>query len=99
VIVHNEAETWTAVKPEISANDAFQDGRAIKLMVAVGATLPEHYLSDGDNNNRATATQMGLPKCTVYPSGGAGYSQAHKRPAGMARSGIIKTGLRPHIMA
>lgn len=61
VIVHNDAESWAAVKPEISANDAFQDGRAIKLMVAVGATIPEHYLSDGDNNNRATATQMGLP--------------------------------------
>ncbi len=23
--------------------------------------IPEHYLSDGDNNTRATATQMGLP--------------------------------------
>jgi hypothetical protein len=61
VIIHNEAEKWGAVEPEINANDAAQDGRAIKLMVAVGATLPEHYLSDGDNNNRATATQMGLP--------------------------------------
>jgi hypothetical protein len=61
VIIHNEAEQWDAVEPQINANDAFQDGRAIKLMVAVGATLPEHYLSDGDNNNRATATQMGLP--------------------------------------
>lgn len=61
VIIHNEAETWTAVKPEINANEAAEDGRAIKLMVAVGCQLPEHFLSDGDNSNLATAKEMGLP--------------------------------------
>jgi hypothetical protein len=61
VIIHNEAETWTAVQPNINANDAYQDGRAIKLMVAIGATLPEHYLSDGTSSTRATAAEMGLP--------------------------------------
>ena len=61
VIIHNEAEHWTAIKPEINANDASEDGRALKLMVAVGCQLPEHYLSDGNNGNRATATEMGLP--------------------------------------
>ncbi len=61
VIIHNEAEKWSAVKPEISANDAFNDGRAIKLMVAVGAQLPEHYLSDGDGPTKATAAEMSLP--------------------------------------
>jgi len=30
-------------------------------MVAVGAQLPEHFLSDGDNSNLATAKEMGLP--------------------------------------
>lgn len=61
VIIHNEAETWSAVKPEINANDAAEDGRAIKLMVAVGAQVPEHFLSDGSNGTRATAAEMGLP--------------------------------------
>ncbi len=61
VIIHNEAEEWSAVKPEINANEAAEDGRAIKLMVAVGAQLPEHFLSDGSNGNRATASEMGLP--------------------------------------
>ena len=46
VIIHNEAEKWSAVRPEINANDAAEDGRAIKLMLAVGAQLPEHYLSE-----------------------------------------------------
>ncbi len=61
VIIHNEAERWSAVKPEINASEAAEDGRAIKLMVAVGAQLPEHYLADGSNGNRATAAEMGLP--------------------------------------
>jgi hypothetical protein len=61
VLIHNEAETWSAVEPNINSNDASEDGRAIKLMVAVGATLPEHYLADGDNGNRATASEMSLP--------------------------------------
>ncbi len=61
VIIHNEAEQWSAVEPKIAANDAGEDGRAIKLMVAVGAALPEHYLADGDNGNRATAAEMSLP--------------------------------------
>lgn len=61
VIIHNEAEQWTAVKPEINSADAKEDGRAIKLMVAVGALLPEHYLSDGSVATRATAAEMGMP--------------------------------------
>ncbi len=61
VLIHNEAEVWKAVQPNINAQDAKEDGRAIKMMVAVGATLPEHYLSDGDQGNRATAAEMSLP--------------------------------------
>src|SRR5687767_3902684 len=30
-------------------------------MVAAGALLPEHYLGEGGNVNRATAAEMGLP--------------------------------------
>lgn len=61
VIFHNQAERWQAVHPAIAADDVAADGRAIKLMVAMGAGLPEHYLSDGSTTNRATAAEMGLP--------------------------------------
>ncbi len=61
VIIHNEAEKWSAVEPHIQANDASADGRAIKLMIAAGSSIPEHYLADGDNGNRATAAEMSLP--------------------------------------
>ncbi len=40
VIIHNDAEIWSAVKPEINAEEAKEDGRAIKLMVAVGTLSP-----------------------------------------------------------
>ena len=61
IVVHNESEEWSAVQPNISADDVEADGRAIKMMIAMGAGLPEHYLSEGGNVNYATAAEMGLP--------------------------------------
>lgn len=61
VVVHNESETWGAVQPKIDADDVAADGKAIKMMVAMGAGLPEHYLAEGGAVNQATAAEMGLP--------------------------------------
>jgi len=61
IVVHNESEEWSAVQPRIDADDVEADGRAIKMMIAMGAGLPEHYLSEGGNVNYATAAEMGLP--------------------------------------
>jgi hypothetical protein len=61
IIVHNESEQWSAVQPKIEAGDAEADGRAIKMIIAMGAGLPEHYLAEGGNVTRATAAEMGLP--------------------------------------
>jgi hypothetical protein len=66
VLVHNESEEWSAVQPQISADDVAADGHAIKLMIAMGAGLPEHYLSAGGDVNRATAAEMGLPVLKRY---------------------------------
>jgi hypothetical protein len=49
------------VQPNIGADDVRDDGRALRLMIATGAGVPEHYLSEGGNANRATAAEMGLP--------------------------------------
>ncbi len=49
------------MQPRIDADDVEADGRAIKMMIAMGAGLPEHYLSEGGNVNYATAAEMGLP--------------------------------------
>jgi hypothetical protein len=61
LVVHNETEEWSAVEPRIGADQVEADGKAIKMMVAIGAGLPEHYLAEGGNVNRATAAEMGLP--------------------------------------
>jgi hypothetical protein len=61
VLFHNETEEWKAVQPQIGAGDVRDDGRAIRLMIAAGAMIPEHYLAEGGNANRATAAEMGLP--------------------------------------
>ncbi len=61
VLVHNERESWKPLVPDMHAADAAPDGRAIRLMIATGALLPEHYLAEGGNANRATAAEMGLP--------------------------------------
>lgn len=61
IVVHNEQEMWAAVQPKIDAGDVEADGRAIKLMIAMGSGIPEHYLASGEYANRATASEMALP--------------------------------------
>jgi hypothetical protein len=61
IVIHNEQETWSSVQPNIDAGDVAEDGRSIKLMVAMGSGIPEHYLASGENSNRATAGEMALP--------------------------------------
>jgi hypothetical protein len=66
VIYHNEAETWKAIKPEIGADDVSEDGKAMRTIIATGAGLPLHFLSEGSDVNRATATEMGEPTRRHY---------------------------------
>lgn len=46
VVVHSRAEKHTVQKPNIGADDAEADGRALRLMVATGAHLPLHFLAE-----------------------------------------------------
>ena len=66
VIVHNDAETWKAIKPEIGADDVAEDGKALRTAIATGAGLPLHFLSEGGDVNRATAQEMGEPTRRNY---------------------------------
>ena len=61
VIVTNEAETWTAVQPMIDAQSVEPDGRAIRMMLAAGAGIPLHFLSEPEGANRAVAAEMAGP--------------------------------------
>lgn len=61
IIVTNESEEWKALSPMIDAQAVEPDGRAMRLMVAAGAGLPLHFLSEGEGTNKATAQEMGGP--------------------------------------
>lgn len=65
IVVHNENEVWQAVAQNINAGDVADDGKAFKVMVAVGVGLPEYMLSSGDSN-LATATAQALPALTKF---------------------------------
>lgn len=66
VIISNEGERWEAVQPHIDAQDAQADGKAMRLLVAAGAGVPLHFLSEGESATRATAAEMGDPTFRHY---------------------------------
>lgn len=61
IIISDASERWQAVAPQINADDAEADGRALRLMIAAGAGVPLHYLGEGEGANRATAREMAAP--------------------------------------
>jgi hypothetical protein len=61
VWVTSDKEEISALTNPVGANDVSEDGRQIKLQVAVGVGLPEYMLSDGENANLASATAQQLP--------------------------------------
>jgi hypothetical protein len=61
VLVHNEKETWRAVRPEVGADESAADGLALRLMIAAGSGFPLHFLGEAEEANLATAEAMGAP--------------------------------------
>lgn len=68
VIVSNENEVWTAVKPEIGASDVTLDGHAIRLMIAAGSGIPLFWLAEAEHTARGTAGDMAEPTYRHYRS-------------------------------
>jgi hypothetical protein len=61
ILVVHQGEDWEVLSPGIGADDAREDGRAIKLMIAAGSGIFEHYFGDPSTGNLATARSMELP--------------------------------------
>jgi hypothetical protein len=55
IIVHDEGEEWDMKSPAIAARDVASDGKAMRYMVASGAGVPLHMLSEAEGTNLATA--------------------------------------------
>lgn len=61
VLVVNDQESWEVLAPQVGADDASADGRALKLMILAGAGIAEHYVGDLAQSNLATAQAAELP--------------------------------------
>jgi len=59
VILADEQETWTAIAPNLNANDAANDGRAIRWMIVAGGPGTSLLdLGEGEDSNLATGQVM-----------------------------------------
>lgn len=66
IIVSDENEEWQALSASLQSSDAESDGKSLRLMVAAGAGIPLHFLSEGESATRATAAEMGGPTFRHY---------------------------------
>lgn len=66
VRVHNDAEEWNAVTPDLKHGDASVGARLIRNHILGGGTIPEHWFGGGGDVNRAAASEMGDPTFKVF---------------------------------
>lgn len=64
--VHNDAEEWSAVAPDLKAADTTEFGRMFRNHVLGGGTIPEHWFGGGGDVNRATGDSMSEPTFKVF---------------------------------
>lgn len=66
IYVHGQGEEVAMHSLKIEADEAKEDGRALRLAVAAGANIGLHYLGEGESINYATAKEMGEPTARYY---------------------------------
>lgn len=66
VRVHNDAETWQAVTPDLQAANGAENARTVRNHILGGSTLPEHWYGGGGDVNRSTADEMGEPTFKTF---------------------------------
>lgn len=66
VRVHNDAEKWDAVSPDLKAADSSENARLFRNHVLGGGTIPEHWYGGGGDVNRASAAEMGEPTFKMF---------------------------------
>ena len=66
ILVTDETETWSVIQPQLSSQEAGEDGLAVKRMVAAGAGIPLHFLAEPESATRTTAEFAGGPTFRRY---------------------------------
>lgn len=56
--VHNDAEEWSAVTPDLQAVNATETARLLRNHILGGVSVPEHWYGGGGDVNRNTASSM-----------------------------------------
>lgn len=54
-LTHNKAVTYKWLSPDVKADDAKEDGRAIRMAICAGAQCPEFILGDASQSNYASS--------------------------------------------
>ena len=63
--VHNDAEEWNVINPELGAYDSQVMARLLLNYIIAAQTMPEHWFGGGGDVNRATAAEIGTPTMKV----------------------------------
>jgi hypothetical protein len=66
IYVHGPGESVTLHNLQINAQDARDDGLALRLAVATGSNAALHYIGEGEAVNYATAKEMGEPTARFF---------------------------------
>lgn len=66
VRVHNDAETWAAVTPDLKAVDTGALASLFRNHILGGLTIPEHWYGGGGDVNRAVGAEMLEPTAKVF---------------------------------
>ena len=77
-ITENEGVNTTPIKIETGAQNAYQDGRQIKLMIFASVGISEQYFSDISTGNLATAKTVELPMQKMFESNQAVWADTYK---------------------
>ena len=67
-LLENMGSDTQPIKTDTGAQQAYQDGRQIKLMVAAAVGIPEQYYGDISIGNLATAKTVELPMMKMFQS-------------------------------
>lgn len=78
VLLENMGSDTTPIKTDTGAQQAYQDGRQIKLMIAAAVGIPEQYFGDISIGNLATAKTVELPMMKMFQSYQAVWADAYK---------------------
>ena len=66
IYVHGPGEKLAMHDLQVGADDAKEDGRALRLAISTGANVGLHFLGEGESVNYATAKEMGEPTARFY---------------------------------